>query len=180
MNGQQLLAALLQWPWLPVLGGMVAGGLCYRLCSGCYRNWRMNRRFQRGEAAERKAVKFLRRRGYRIVAAQLAETITVYVDGEPQKSTVRADFLVRKGWKTYIVEVKSGQQGTVRLPNVRRQLLEYKLVYRPDGVLLLDMEHHTLQEIRFAYGHIRRRRYAGYGLACLLTGLLAYCLLQIF
>ena len=56
------------------------------------RNWRMNRRFKRGEVAEKKAVKFLHRRGYRILAAQLEETITVYVDGVPQKSKVRADF----------------------------------------------------------------------------------------
>lgn len=184
MDIQQLIAVIQRptgsWLWWLVLAGMAAGGIGYRFLSTIYRNWRMNRRFKRGEAAERKAVKLLRRQGYRILAAQLEETITIYVDGVPQKSKVRADFFVRKGRKTYIVEVKSGQQGTVRLPNVRRQLLEYKLVYQPDGVLLLDMEHHTLQEIQFTYTNIRRRDYIGYGLACLLTGILVYSLLKVF
>lgn len=140
----------------------------------------MNRRFKRGAIAEKNAIKFLRHRGYKILAAQLEETITVYVDGEPKKSKVRADFLVRKGFKKYIVEVKSGQQGTVRLPNVRRQLLEYKLVYKPDGVLLLDMEHRNLQEIKFTYKKPRYYALFYYGLTCLLTALLVYGLVQIF
>lgn len=159
---------------LLLLASMLAGGLLYRCLFICCRNWRMHRRFKKGAAAEKNAVKFLRHRGYKIIAAQLEETITVYVDGEPQKSKVRADFLVRKGWKKYIVEVKSGQQGTVRLPNVRRQLLEYKLVYQPDGILLLDMEHRNLQEIRFAYTKPKQGMLFYYGLICLLAGLFVY------
>lgn len=184
MTVQQVLTALQGWAeasvWLLVAAGMLAGAVGYRLLSSLWRNWRMQRRFQRGAAAEKKAARFLRRQGYRILAAQLAETVTVYVNGQPQKSTVRADFYVRKGWRTYIVEVKSGQQGTVRLPNVRRQLLEYKLVYRPHGILLLDMEHGVLEEIRFTYTDMRRRSCAGYGLACLLTGMLVYGLARFF
>lgn len=184
MDVRQLIAVIQpplgSWLWFLVLAGMIAGGIGYRFLSAVYRNWCMSRRFKRGEAAEKKAVRFLQRQGYRILAAQLEETITVYVDGVPQKSKVRADYFVRKGRKKYIVEVKSGQQGTVRLPNVRRQLLEYKLVYRPDGVLLLDMEHRTLQEIRFAYTDIRHRDYGGYGLASLLAGVLVYSLLKVF
>ena len=114
------------------------------------------------------------------LAAQLQETIVVYVDGQPEKITVRADFLVRRGWKTYIVEVKSGQQGSIRLPNVRRQLLEYKLVYQPDGILLLDMEHHTLQEIRFSYPDKKRYRLVYYSLFFLLLGLGIYSILPVF
>lgn len=126
MDVRQLIAVIQpplgSWLWFLVLAGMIVGGIGYRFLSAVYRNWCMSRRFKRGEAAEKKAVRFLQRQGYRILAAQLEETITVYVDGVPQKSKVRADFFVRKGRKKYIVEVKSGQQGTVRLPNVRRQL----------------------------------------------------------
>lgn len=166
--------------WLLLGISLVAGGVVYQCVSAGYRKWRMKRRFKRGEIAEKNAVKFLRHRGYKILAAQLQETIVVYVDGQPEKSTVRADFLVRKGWKKYIVEVKSGQQGTVKLPNVRRQLLEYKLVYQPDGILLLDMEHRNLQEIRFAYPRRSSRRLLGYGVFCLLTGLVIYGLWQLW
>lgn len=166
--------------WLLLAISLTAGGVIYQCVAAGYRNWRMKRRFRRGEIAERNAVKFLRHRGYKILAAQLQETIVVYVDGKPEKSTVRADFLVRKGWKKYIVEVKSGQQGTVRLPNVRRQLLEYKLVYQPDGILLLDMENRALQEIRFAYPRRNSKRLLWYGVFCLLTGLVVYQLWQLW
>lgn len=166
--------------WLLLAVSLIAGGMVYQCAAAGYRNWKIRRRFRRGEIAEKNAVKFLRHRGYRILAAQLQETIVVYVDGIPQKSTVRADFLVRRGWKTYIVEVKSGQQGTVRLPHVRRQLLEYKLVYQPDGILLLDMEHRDLQEIRFAYPRRKRRQLLRYGVVCVLTGLAVYGLWQVW
>lgn len=165
--------------WLLVLVSMAAGGLLYRGVAAAWRNWKMRRRFKRGQLAEKNAVRFLRRHGYRILAAQLEEPITVYVDGEPQKTTVRADFLVRKGWKTYVVEVKSGQQGTVKLAGVRRQLLEYKLVYQPDGILLLDMEHHNLQQIRFAYTTRQHRMWLRYGVISVATGLLVYGFMQI-
>jgi len=165
--------------WVVLAFSMLTSGVLYHCCSVFLRNWRMKRRFRHGAQAEREAVKFLQRQGYRILAAQLEESIVVYVDGTPQRSSVRADFLVRKGWKRYIVEVKSGQQGTMRLPNVRRQLLEYKLVYRPDGVLLLDMEHRRLQEVRFAYIEYQRRNWLRYGVVSLLTGLVVCIVLQI-
>ena len=68
----------------------------------------------------------------------------------------------------------------MRLPNVRRQLLEYKLVYQPDGILLLDMEHHNLQEIRFAYGAQRRKKWLRITLLILALGSLIWCLWQLF
>ncbi len=166
--------------WLLIGMSMVAGGLIYRGIAAIWRRWRITRRFKRGMIAEKNAAKFLRRHGYKILAAQLQETITVYVNGEPQESNVRADFLARKNWKTYIVEVKSGQQGTVRQAATRRQLLEYKLVYEPDGIILLDMEHHNLQEINFAYDARRRGEWLRYGIISILTGILVCVVLQVF
>lgn len=166
--------------WMLIFFSMMTGALLYRGFSVIWRRWRIARRFKRGLIAEKHAARYLRRHGYRILAAQLQEPITVYVNGEAQDSTVRADFLVRKGWKTYIVEVKSGQQGTVRQAATRRQLLEYKLVYEPDGIILLDMEHHNLQKINFAYSARRRSEWLRYGIISLISGALVYGLLQIF
>lgn len=151
-----------------------AGALLYRVLESLYRGWKVRRRLRRAQQAERNAVRFLRRRGYRILAMQLEKTITVYVDGEAQTSKVRADFLVRRGPWRYVVEVKSGRQGDAGLPHVRRQMLEYKLVYRPHGVLLLDMERRSLQEIRFAYPGGRSRVLCGLLCAALVCG--AVCL----
>ena len=132
--------------------GVFAGMILYHLVVINYKNYRVKRTFKSGRIAETAAVKFLRSHGYKILASQLREDVIIYVDGEAEKSIVRADYLVRRGWKLYVVEVKSGQQGNAKLPAIRRQLLEYHMVYQPDGILLLDMEHKNLQEIRFAYG----------------------------
>jgi len=145
---------------LLLLIGVIAGMILYHLVVINYKNYRVKRTFKSGRIAENAAVKFLRSHGYKILASQLREEVVVYVDGEAEKSVVRADYLVRRGWKLYVVEVKSGQQGNAKLPAIRRQLLEYYMVYQPDGILLLDMEHKNLQEIRFAYGDgksVRRR-----------------------
>ena len=134
---------------LLLLIGVIAGMILYHLVVINYKNYRVKRTFKSGRIAENAAVKFLRSHGYKILASQLREEVVVYVDGEAEKSVVRADYLVRRGWKLYVVEVKSGQQGNAKLPAIRRQLLEYYMVYQPDGILLLDMEHKNLQEIRF-------------------------------
>ena len=159
---------------LYMLGCMLFGAVLYKFVSTAYRNWRMQQRFKRGHAAERNAIRFLQKNGYRIIGAQLRETIVMHINGEPQERIVRADYLVRKGWKTYVVEVKSGQQGDARLTNVRRQMLEYQLVYRPDGMLLLDMEHRALQKVRFTYTSLRKHQWVRYGLVCLTAGVLAW------
>lgn len=166
--------------WILIIFSMIIGALVYRGVSAVWRRWRIARRFRRGMIAEKHAARYLRRHGYKILAVQLQEKITVYVNGEEQESTVRADFLVRKGWKNYIVEVKSGQQGTVRQAATRRQLLEYKLVYEPDGIILLDMEHHNLQKIEFAYHAGKRREWMRYGIISILSGIAVYRLLQVF
>lgn len=141
-----------------LLIGAVTGMILYHLVVINYKNYRVKRTFKSGRIAETAAVKFLRSRGYKILASQLREEVIIYVDGEAEKSVVRADYLVRRGWKLYVVEVKSGQQGNARLPAIRRQLLEYHMVYQPDGILLLDMEHKNLQEIRFAYAGSKSAR----------------------
>ena len=51
--------------------------------------------------------------------------------------------------KKYIVEVKSGQNVKATLPEIRRQLLEYDLVFRPDGMLFLDTNKGILEEVIF-------------------------------
>lgn len=138
--------------------GMLAGFMLYHMIIVNYKNYRVKRTFQSGRIAETAAVKFLRSRGYKILASQLREEVTIYVDGAMEKSIVRADYLVRRRWKVYVVEVKSGQQGNIKIPAIRRQLLEYYMVYQPNGILLLDMEHQNLQEIRFACTEQKSRR----------------------
>ena len=152
-NQQELAVAVI----LLLFGG-IGGMMLYHIVVINYKNHRVKQTFKHGRIAENAAVKFLRSRGYKVLASQLREDVVIYVDGEAEKSIVRADYLVRRRWKLYVVEVKSGQQGNAKLPAIRRQLLEYYLVYQPDGILLLDMEHKNLQEIRFAYANDRKHK----------------------
>ena len=129
--------------------GIILGMILLITASRRYKRYKVRKMLKRAKSAEKKAVVLLQKWGYTILDVQLKETVVITIDGKPHESTVRADVLVRKGFKRYIVEIKTGQQTSPTLPNVRRQLLEYYLVYQPDGMLLLDMEKEKLKEICF-------------------------------
>ena len=138
--------------------GIVLGMILVAFFSRRYKRYKVQKMLKRAKAAEKKAVVLLQKWGYTVLDVQLREKVVITIDGKPHESTIRADVLVRKGFKRYIVEVKTGQQTSPTLPNVRRQLLEYWLVYQPDGMLLLDMEKEVLKEICFEQIDIRRRQ----------------------
>jgi len=95
----------------------------------------------------------LAEKGYRVVDVQRREPVVMVIDGREHKGAVRADIIARKGRKTYVVEVKSGRRGEdPGKVEIRRQLLEYFLVYRPHGLVLLDMEERKMHHISFRLG----------------------------
>lgn len=107
-------------------------------------------RLRRGLQKEREAADFLRRRGYRILEAQKEISYTVYDNGEPVEICLVIDYYVRKRFKRYVVEVKSGHVA----PNIthsatRRQILEYQHALNPSGIFLLDMENEEMHRIEF-------------------------------
>ncbi len=83
----------------------------------------------------------LERAGYRVLERQTRGSWTVYADGEPVEVGLRADLLVARGGRRYVAEVKTGKLAP-RLDHAatRRQLLEYRMVFGVDGVLLVDAE----------------------------------------
>lgn len=110
----------------------------------------MRRRFRRARAGEIAAEELLKKRGFRILDDQVRRREHMLVDGERLDYEVRADLLVSRRWRTYVVEVKTGKSA----PNpgttaTRRQLREYAAVYDVDGLLLADMSAGRLYEIRF-------------------------------
>jgi hypothetical protein len=59
---------------------------------------------------------------------------------------------VQKGKKTFVAEVKSGQVGIDPTePATRRQLLEYDYVYKPDGLLLVNMLDQKIYQVKFSF-----------------------------
>lgn len=104
---------------------------------------------KRAFRGEKKAVPLLKRYGYRVVDGQCQGQVRYYVDGQAQESRVRCDAIAEKWGRLYVVEIKTGDQAKVTLPQVRRQLLEYDRVFKPHGLLFVDMEREKVQEVHF-------------------------------
>lgn len=108
------------------------------------------RRVARAIAGEREATSLLERAGYTIEAAQVCAALEYLVDGARQRVDVRADFVVRRGRRRYVAEVKTGEQATqVSNRATRRQLLEYAHAFAADGVLLVDADARRVQTVQF-------------------------------
>jgi hypothetical protein len=121
-----------------------------------YRVWkflqtqRLKRQLYIAKRAEKEAEGILRDLGYEIIQSQKRTEIITVVDGEPYKNWVQADYIVVKDNKVYVVEVKTGEKATqITNSATRRQLLEYYYVYKPHGILLLDMEYGLIREVFF-------------------------------
>ena len=108
------------------------------------------RRVLRAGKAEAAARRFLEAQGYSILAVQERVPIVTKVNGKPHKSHIQADLIVQKGKQLFVVDVKTGEVAQrPASPDNRRQLLEYYLVYRTDGVLILDMDSEKLYTLEF-------------------------------
>lgn len=112
--------------------------------------WWSNRRRERGLLGEQQAEVLLRRWGFRILERQAERIVRMEVEGEEWECPVRADFLVERDGRSWVVEVKTGQRAPdPSTSGTRRQLLEYCLVFGSDRLLLLDMETQSLRTIVF-------------------------------
>ncbi|MBM7855501.1 hypothetical protein JOC37_001898 [Desulfohalotomaculum tongense] len=130
--------------------GIVFGALLVYYLIKLVHAYKLRRQSIKSRRAEQKAQKYLQQQGYTIVAVQKRVPIYTKIDGRSYKNHVKADFIVKKGGFKYVVEVKTGKQ--VAKPTgagIRRQLLEYYLIYRTDGVLLLDMENKNIHTVEF-------------------------------
>lgn len=143
-------------PWLPLSIALAIALTALALAAdralSRARRRRVARRRQlRAEAGERDAERLLRREGYRIEAAQAELDWAIELDGEPLEVPLRADLLVRRKGRRYIAEVKTGRTAPSlrRCAATRRQLLEYRVAYDVDGVLLIDMEQGCIQQVHF-------------------------------
>jgi Holliday junction resolvase-like predicted endonuclease len=130
--------------------GVLLGALLSLWLARAWQRARMRRRFRRARAGELEAERLLKKRGFRILAEQVPRREHLFVDGERLEYEVRADLLVSRWWRTYVVEVKTGKSApNPRNGATRRQLREYAALYDADGLLLADMSAGTLHEIRF-------------------------------
>jgi hypothetical protein len=114
------------------------------------RRRRMALRMKRAQAGERRAASWLEERGFAIVGAQVAVDHPVRVDGRVITLALRADYLVEKGGRRYGVEVKTGAEAPrIETSATRRQMLEYRIAFDVDGVMLVDGETGRIHEVSF-------------------------------
>ena len=127
----------------------LALGVAWRLSLGA--TGRANRARQKhAQRGEERAERLLLSRGYQILDRQVSASWTLSVDGAPVEAAVRADLLVKRRGRTYVAEVKTGRLVTdPSFPATRRQLLEYALIFQPDGVLLVDVDARRVHQVDF-------------------------------
>jgi hypothetical protein len=109
------------------------------------RRWllRLRLRLRAGRAleAEAWAARLLAEAGYAVVGSQVKRVYDLWVDGERMSIALRADYVVERRGLFFVAEVKSGQLApSLETASTRRQLLEYRMAFAVDGVLLVDGE----------------------------------------
>jgi Holliday junction resolvase-like predicted endonuclease len=130
--------------------GAVLGLFVFYKISQYYKSKKQQIKITLAKRAESAAGRLLQKTGYRIIDTQKRVQVKTKIDGELFRNTIIADFLVKKNGKTFLVEVKTGKQTEkITSPSIRRQLLEYFLVFRPDGLILLDMTEKKLHQVEF-------------------------------
>jgi len=137
--------------------GFMGAALFWMWARQRYRRWLIKRAGSHGRKMEQAAPQLLRDLGFVVVAHHPTVEYTWWIDDQPRTTQLRVDYLVRRGRKTYVVEVKTGNAARIESGATRRQLLEYGLHYPVDGVLVLDADEMALHEIEFPHPVIPRR-----------------------
>ncbi len=123
---------------------------------------RLTRSRERGAAGEVRAEVLLRRLGFTILGRQVGVTYGLGVDGVEVPVDLRADYVVAEGGRRYVAEVKTGAFAPrIETPATRRQLLEYRIAFDVDGVLLVDAEAERVRRVEFPLPGARRGRGRG-------------------
>lgn len=144
--------------------------LLFAFSRAAMRRRRLRLRFERAAEGERRAARVLERHGYRLLGAQVQAEHRLVVDTAHVTIALRADYLVERRGRRYVAEVKTGRHAPqVENGATRRQILEYRVAFDVDGVLLVDGDVGSIQEVSFPALADHARGGAGlgaFGTAC--------------
>jgi hypothetical protein len=160
-------------PW-----ALAAAGATVALVQTARLRWRafvLRRRAARARDGEARARDLLARRGYDVIAEQPSAEWSVRLGGEQQTFVVRADYLVARGGRVFVAEVKTGAAAPALATRAtRRQLLEYACAFAADGVLLVDADEGRVDAVGFELPRPRPRpRAAAFALGLVVGAALA-------
>ena len=111
-----------------------------------YKNIKFYLYKRKGKKAEQKAIKLLKKNGYKIESFQTTAKGKLLQDDETLTFLIRADLIVSKDKKKFIAEVKSGKAASIEEINTRRQLLEYSKVFNNKNLILIDTEKNKIKK----------------------------------
>ena len=93
---------------------------------------------KRGKKAEKKALKLLKKKGFKVISIQPTAKGYVYENEKKISFIIRPDLLVTKDNVIYVAEIKSGFAASIYNINTRRQLFEYSKVFNSNKLILID------------------------------------------
>ena len=139
---------------LALIAAIAAGIAVIQALASAFSRWRKKRRLalrmERAAAGEERAAALLEAKGYEILGAQVAVEHSVLIDGRTVVIGLRADYLVLRDGARYVVEVKTGAVAPrIETSATRRQVLEYRIAFDVDGVVLVDAEAGAVHEVTF-------------------------------
>lgn len=127
-----------------------AGAFAFHRISSWVSKRRLSRRFAKGIQGEQRGERILQRAGYEITALQPNLEGVAYIDGQRCSYGLRPDGLAVRGSQRYAFEIKTGRVAVNPLyRETRRQILEYFFFFPIDGILLVDADAGTIQQITF-------------------------------
>ena len=135
---------------LAVIAAFAVGVALLQAFAAWSRGWLRRRklsiRMDRAVRGEERARAWLEELGYEVLGAQ----DSVEVDGLAVIVPLRADYLAARRGLRYVVEVKTGSFAPrIETSATRRQMLEYRIAFDVDGVLLVDGETGKVHAITF-------------------------------
>jgi len=141
--------------WRVLIGALLAAGLAIHVAFRAFEAWlrrlRMRAQLARAAEGEANAAEWLCELGYEILGVQIPAHYVVWVDQRPFTVGLRADYLVQKQGARFVAEVKTGKLAPrIETSATRRQLLEYRVAFDVDGVLLVDAEARRVQSVTFS------------------------------
>lgn len=115
-----------------------------------FRRRRMSLRMDRAVLGEERAAGWLEDHGFTIVGTQVVVEHPVRIDDRTVVISLRADYLATREGLRYVVEVKTGAVAPrIETSATRRQILEYRVAFDVDGVVLVDGETGRVHEVTF-------------------------------
>jgi hypothetical protein len=105
---------------------------------------------QKAGKADGKARALLEEAGYEIQRVRPAVTVQMEIDGKAYPFELKSDFLVSRGGRRYLVRIRRDEkQARLQSKLWRGAHLRDVLAFGADGLLVLNVEKGTVQQVRF-------------------------------